>query len=94
MQQITLLVRGKIGFAELDKVRTQALTSALLSRQEPQGLAMAIGRAALLHGDVREADARIARLQAVRAADIQRVLDQYVLRGKRVTIDYVQGAAS
>jgi hypothetical protein len=30
----------------------------------------------------------------VRISDVQRVLEQYVLRGKRVTIDYVQGAAA
>ena len=53
----------------------------------------AIGRAVVLYGDAKEADARIARLQAVRVADIQRVLDQYLLRGKRMTVDYVQGAA-
>ena len=68
---ITLLVRGKVGFGEIDKVRTQLLTSALLARQDPPGLAYAIGRAVLLYGDALEADARIARLQAVRVADIQ-----------------------
>jgi len=94
LAQITLLVRGKVGFAEIEKVRTQLLTGALLARQTPQGQADAIGRAVLLYGDAREADTRIARLQAVRVADIQRVLDQYLLRAKRVTIDYVQGAAA
>ena len=78
----------------MDKVRTQLLTAALLSRQTPQGQADAIGRAVLMHGDAREADLRIARLQAVRAVDVQRVLQQYLLRGHRVSIDYVQGAAS
>jgi zinc protease len=94
LAQITALVRGKVSFAEMDKVRTQLLTGALLSRQTPQGLADAIGRAALLYGDAREVDLRINRLQAVRVHDVQRVLDQYVLRAKRVTIDYVQGAAA
>ena len=69
-------------------------TSALLSRQTPQGQADAIGRAVLLYGDASEVDQRITRLQAVRVADIQRALEQYVLRARRVTIDYVQGAAS
>jgi zinc protease len=94
LAQITLLVRGKVGFGEIDKVRTQLLTSALLARQDPPGLAYAIGRAVLLYGGALEADARIARLQAVRVADIQRVLDQYVLRGKRMTVDFVQGASA
>lgn len=70
------------------------MTAVLSSRQTPQGLADAIGRAVLLYGDAGEADGRIARLQAVRVADIQRVLTQYVLRARRVTIDYVQGAGA
>ncbi len=90
LAQISLLVRGKVPVAEIDKVRTQLMTGVLQSRQTPQGLADAIGRAVLLYGDAQEADARIARLQAVRVADIQRVLNQYVLRARRVTIDYVQ----
>jgi zinc protease len=94
LSQITRLVRGKVNPAEMDKVRTQLLTDALLSRQAPQGRAHAIGRAVLLYGDAREADARIARLQAVRVADIQRVLNQYVLRARRVSVDYVQGAGA
>jgi zinc protease len=94
LAQITRLARGRVSGAEIGKVRTQLMTSALLARQTPQGLADAIGRAVLLHGDAREADARITRLQAVRVADVQRVLEQHVLRARRVSIDYVQGAAA
>ena len=94
LAQITNLARGRVGFYELDKVRTQLLTSAVLARQTPQGQADAIGRAVFLYGDAAEADTRINRLQAVRISDVQRVLEQYVLRGKRVTIDYVQGTAA
>ena len=94
LAQISLLARSKVPVAEIDKVRAQLMTGVLLSRQTPQGLADAIGRAVLLHGDAAEADARIARLQAVRVADIQRVLNQYVLRARRVTIDYTQGAGA
>ncbi len=94
LAQIARLAQGPIGWAEMDKVRTQMLTGALLSRQTPQGLADAAGRAVLLHGDVREADLRIARLQAVQVADVQRVLNRHVLQARRVTIDYLQGAAA
>ena len=94
LSEITLLARGRVGFDEIDKVRTQLLTSALLQRQTPQGLANAIGMAALQLGDPREADARLARLQAVRVTDVQRVLQQQVLQAHRVTIDYSQGAAA
>ena len=93
LAQIKALASGPIARAELDKVRTQLLTGALLSRQTPQGLAGAIGRAVLLEGDAREADRRIGRLQAVQAADVQRVLRQHVLRARRVTLDYQQAPA-
>ena len=94
LSQITLLARGKVGIDEIDKVRTQLTTAALLRRQTPQGQAHAIGMAALQLGDAREADAHLARLQAVRVADVQRVLQQHVLAARRVTIDYTQGAGA
>jgi zinc protease len=93
LEQIRQLARGKVAPAEMDKVRTQLLTTALLQRQTPQGLAQAIGMAALQLGDAREADARLARLQAVRVVDVQRVLEQHVINARRVTVDYTQGAA-
>lgn len=94
LAQIQRLASGPIAPAELDKVRTQRVTAALLGRQTPQGLAGAIGQAVLLRGDAREADRTLARLQAVGAADVQRVLRQHVLTQRRVSIDYVQGAAA
>ena len=93
LAQIQALASGPIGRAELDKVRTQLLTGTLLSRQTPQGLADAIGRAVLLQGDAREADRHIGRLQAVQAADVQRVLQRHVLQARRVTLDYLQAKA-
>ena len=94
LDELARLARGRVGLDEIDKVRTQLLTSALLQRETPQGLAHAIGMAALQLGDPREADARLARLQAVRVADVQRVLQQQVLQAHRVTIDYSQGAVA
>jgi zinc protease len=90
LAEITRLSRGQVGAAELDKVRTRLLTAALLARQTPQGQAAAIGNAVLLRGDAREADRELVRLQAVSAADVQRVLRQYVLAAHRVSIDYTQ----
>ena len=89
LREIRRLADGPIHPAELDKVRTQLLTAALVSRQTPQGQAGAIGRAVLQRGDPRDADRELARLQAVTAADVQRVL-KAMLRRKRVTITYTQ----
>ena len=79
--------------AEMERVRARLLTGALLARQTPQGLANALGEAVVVYGDAHAADRRLARLQAVTAADVQRVLTQYVLRARRVSIDYQQGPA-
>lgn len=89
LREITRLATGPIAAAELDKVRTQLLTAALVGRQTPQGKAGAIGKAVLQRGDPRDADRELQRLQAVTAADVQRVLKQ-MLAGKRVTIHYTQ----
>lgn len=79
--------------AELDKVRTQLLTSTISARQTPQGLADAIGNAVLLLGDAHMADRSLQQLQAVQAADVQRVLKQHVLQTRRMTVQYTQAAA-
>jgi zinc protease len=92
LAEIGRLAAGPLPAAELDKVRTQLLTAAVLARQTPQGQADAIGRAALLQGDAREAGRALARLQAVSAADVQRVLRQHVLGCHRATIRYTQAA--
>ncbi|MBI5256073.1 MAG: insulinase family protein [Burkholderiales bacterium] len=91
LREIQRLAQGPIPGAELDKVRTQLLTAALVSRQTPQGKAGAIGKAVLLRGDARDANHELARLAAVGAADVQRVLRK-MLQGRRVTIQYTQGA--
>src|SRR5574337_683546 len=90
LAELQLLARAPIAPAEMDKVRTRLLTAALVSRQTPQGLASAIGEAVVVYGDVRAADRRLVQLRAVGAADVQRVLEKYVLHAHRVTIDYRQ----
>jgi zinc protease len=94
MAEIERLARGPIGAAELEKVRTQLVTSELAGRQTPQGKAQAVGWAVILHGDARAADREIAQLQAVRAADVQRVLRRHVLAGKPVRVTYTQEKTS
>lgn len=90
--ELARLARGPIAAAELDKVRTQLLTAALASRQTPEGMAHAVGQALLLRGDAREADRALARLQAVRAPQVQQVLAR-MLQRPSVTIHYTQAAA-
>ena len=94
LREIERLSRGPIAAAELDKVRTGLLTSALVGRQTPYGKASAVGWGAILRNDVRFADRELAELQAVNAADVQRVLKRYVLDAHRVDLTYTQGAGA
>lgn len=89
LTEISRLARGPVTEAELDKVRTQLLTAALVRRQTPAGLAAALGQALVLHGDVRQAERELPELQAVAAADVSRVLQRYVLGSKRITVHYL-----
>jgi zinc protease len=90
MAEIERLAKGPIAPAEFDKVRTRLVTTELNGRQTPGGKAESVGWAVILRGDARAADRELQELQAVRAADVQRVLRQYVLGGKRVNVTYSQ----
>ncbi len=90
LDEIGRLAHGAIAAAEIDKVRTQLLTATLVGRQTPAGRADAIGWAIALNGDPAYADGELARLQAVTAADVQRVLRTRVLETYRVSLTYTQ----
>jgi len=97
--EITRLATQPIPASELDKVKTQLLTSELRQRQTAQGIAFALGDATLIGGGPAHVNSDLAALQAVTAADVQRVLQKYVTGAHSVTIDYLpesqakQGAA-
>jgi zinc protease len=86
---IAKLAAGPVDAAELDKVKTQLLTDALRQRQTAQGKAFALGQAALIEGDPADVNTDLDALQAVTAADVRRVLEQYVTGAHSVTIDYL-----
>lgn len=88
------LARGRIPIGELDKVRTQLLTEALVARQTAEGRALALGWAVVQRQDAQAADVALAQLQAVRAEDVQRVLRQHVLGAHPVALRYVQAPRS
>ena len=94
LQQVRQLRQGPVTTAELARVRTQLLTAALLARQTAHGMAQAAGRAALLLGGADQADAYLARLQAVDAAQVQRVLQRYMAGPPAVSLYYRQQASA
>ena len=92
LAELQRLAQGPIAPAELDKVRTRILTGALVDRQTALGQAMAVGDAVILRGDAQAANRDLAELQAVTAADVQRVLKQYVVGRPHATLAYSQEA--
>lgn len=90
MAEIARLASGPVPAAELDKIKTQALTQALVGRQTAIGLGEALGWAVIHRGDAQAVNRELEELQAVTAADVQRVLRQYVLGRPRVTLHYSQ----
>jgi zinc protease len=74
--------------AELDKAVNQLVASALRERETNSGKAFALGNAVIMLGDARRANTDVERLQAVTAADVQRVMKKYFTDTNRVVINY------
>ncbi|MDT5271530.1 MAG: zinc protease [Acidobacteriota bacterium] len=73
---------------ELDKAVNQLVANALRERETNSGKAFALGNAAAIVGDVKRVNTDIDRLQAVTAADVQRVMKKYFTDTNRVVITY------
>ncbi|HZB45943.1 MAG TPA: pitrilysin family protein, partial [Pyrinomonadaceae bacterium] len=74
--------------AELDKAVNQLVANALRERETNSGKAFALGTAAVIVGDLKRVNTDIERLQAVTAADVQRVMKKYFTDTNRVIITY------
>lgn len=82
-----------VSAAELDKAKLQLVTNELRERETSNGKAFALARAAVLLGDAARVNTDIEKLQAVTAADIQRVMRKYFTDTNRVVITYQAEAA-
>ncbi len=79
---------------ELEKAKNRAIAGAIRSRETNDGKAILIERAVAYLGDPKAVNAEVVRLQAVTAADIQRVMKQYFKDNNRVVIYYNQAKAA
>ncbi|HKO62135.1 MAG TPA: pitrilysin family protein [Pyrinomonadaceae bacterium] len=78
---------------ELDKARNQLVTNELHQRETSDGKALALGSSAVLLGDPNRVNTDLAKLQAVTAADVQRVMKKYFTNANRLVIHYLPESA-
>ncbi|MFL6209143.1 MAG: M16 family metallopeptidase [Pyrinomonadaceae bacterium] len=91
--EIKKMAAAPVSPAELDKAKNQLITGQLRERETNNGKAGALGEAAVLLGDPNRVNTDIARLQAVSAADVQRVMKKYFADTNRVVLDYLPESA-
>lgn len=93
LAEIKKLQDAPVAAAELDKARNQLVTNELRQRETSNGKALAIGSAAVLRGDPNRVNTDLAKLQAVTAADVQRVMKKYFVDSNRLVIYYLPESA-
>jgi zinc protease len=91
-EEVVWLATQPIPDAELDKVKTQLLTSELKQRQTAQGIAFALGEASLIDGNVEHVNDDLVALQKVSEQDVHRVMQKYITGARKVIIDYLPQA--
>jgi zinc protease len=77
----------------LEKAKNQIITDQLQQRETSNGKALALGEAAVLLGDPNRVNTDLARLQAVTAADVQRVMKKYLTDANRLVLYYLPEAS-
>jgi len=93
LAEIKKLQDETVSAAELEKAKNQLITNQLRQRETSNGKALALGEAAVLIGDVARVNTDLERLQAVTAADIQRVMKKYFADTNRLVLYYLPEAS-
>ncbi len=75
--------------AELAKAKNQLLTEELAERETSRGKALALGQAAVVLNNPNRVNTDVEKLQAVTAADVQRVMQKYYTDKNRLIIHYL-----
>ena len=78
--------------AELSEAKNELIAAAVRERETIDGRGFVLGEALVLEGDAAKANTGIAALQAVTAADVQRVAQKYLRDDRALTIRYLDEA--
>jgi zinc protease len=89
LTEIKKLQDVPVSAQELVKAKNQLITNMLRERETNEGRAQALGSAAVLLGDAKLANTNLARLQAVTAVDVQRVMKKYFIDSNRMVLYYL-----
>src|SRR5438477_5517001 len=87
--EVKKLQETPVTAAELEKAKNQSVTSQLRQRETSLGKSQALGRAAVLLGDPNRVNTELDRLQAVTAAEVQRVARKYLTDDNRYVLYYL-----
>jgi len=93
LAEIKKLQDTPVSAAELEKAKNQIITDQLRQRETNNGKALALGEAAVLLGDPARVNSDLSRLQAITAADIQRVMKKYFTDANRLVLYYMPEAS-
>ena len=88
-QEITRLRDGLVTPAELAEAKNELVAGALRQREGAQGRASVLGWSLIRTGEAASADREVSDIQAVTAADIQRVARQYLKPERQITLRYL-----
>jgi len=93
LAEIRKLQDVPVSAVELEKAKNQLVTNTLHERETSDGRALAIGEAAVLLRDPKIVNLDLERLQAVTAADVQRVMKKYFTDSNRLVFYYLPEAS-
>ncbi|HSK71725.1 MAG TPA: pitrilysin family protein, partial [Pyrinomonadaceae bacterium] len=88
LAEITKMQNSPVSARELEKAKNKMITNILRERETNVGKANAIGRAVIFQDNANTVNTDIQKLQAVTAADVQRVMKKYFRDNNRVVIYY------
>ncbi len=92
-REIARLRDAPVTAAELAEAKNELLTQALRSRETAEGQATLIANAVIVNGDPEEANREAAAIQAVTAADVQRVARKYLGDNQSAAVRYLPATA-
>ena len=88
LDELKLIQDKGITTNELTKAKNQLVADAVRARENNDGKAISIERSIIYQLDAKAVNTSVAALQAVTAADVQRVMKKYFTDTNRVVIYY------